>query len=88
MALIGRLDREQRGPLTQALDACNIRWCRDAVVPARAGLATKRAWNTNFVMCTPQYIAQVPDLPAACASTARIVGLSLASSDVRVSTTG
>lgn len=66
-ALIGRLDRERSAPLMAALDACNARWGRGAVVPARAGLATKRDWNTKFEMRTPRYTTQVSDLPIACA---------------------
>ncbi|MBD8906056.1 Y-family DNA polymerase [Methylorubrum zatmanii] len=66
-ALIGRLDRERSGPLMAALDACNARWGRGAVVPARAGLTTKRDWNTKFEMRTPRYTTQVSDLPVACA---------------------
>ena len=62
-ALIGRLDRERSGPLMEALDACNARWGRGAVVPARAGLATKREWNTKFEMRTPCYTTRVGDLP-------------------------
>jgi len=66
-ALIGRLDRERSGPLMEALDACNARWGRGSVVPARAGIATKREWNTKFEMRTPRYTTQVSDLPVACA---------------------
>ena len=66
-ALIGRLDRERSAPLMAALDACNARWGRGAVVPARAGLTTKREWNTKFEMRTPRYTTQVSDLPVACA---------------------
>ena len=36
-ALIGALDRGRSGPLMAALDACNARWGRGAVVPGRAG---------------------------------------------------
>jgi DNA polymerase V len=66
-ALIGRLDRERSAPLMAALDACNARWGRGAVVPARAGLTAKRDWNTKFEMRTPRYTTQVSDLPVACA---------------------
>jgi DNA polymerase V len=66
-ALIGRLDRERSGLLMAALDACNARWGRGSVVPARTGLATERAWNTKFEMRTPRYTTQVSDLPVACA---------------------
>ena len=40
-ALIGRLDRERSANLMGALDACNARWGRSAVVPARAGLGRR-----------------------------------------------
>ena len=66
-ALIGRLNRERSGPLMAALDACNARWGRGSVVPARAGLATKREWNTKFEMRTPCYTTRVADLPLALA---------------------
>jgi DNA polymerase V len=66
-ALIGRLDRERSGPLMAALDACNARWGRGAVVPARAGLTAKRDWNTKFEMRTPCYTTRVADLPLALA---------------------
>ncbi|WP_082482846.1 DUF4113 domain-containing protein [Methylobacterium sp. Leaf123] len=37
------------------------------LVPARAGLTTKREWNTKFGMRTPRYTTRVSDLPVACA---------------------
>ncbi len=39
--LIGFLDRERSGPLMAAMDACNARWGRCAVVPARSGLVNR-----------------------------------------------
>jgi DNA polymerase V len=66
-ALIGRLDRERSGPLMAALDACNARWGRGAVVPARAGIATKRAWNTKFEMRTSRYTTNIAEIPIASA---------------------
>jgi len=54
-------------PLMVALDACNARWGRGSVVPARAGVATKRECNTKFKMRTPRYTTQVSDLPVAYA---------------------
>ncbi len=64
-ALIGALDRERSGPLMAAMDACNARWGRGAVVPARAGLVSRRDWNTKFEMRTPRYTTQVSELPVA-----------------------
>ena len=64
-ALIEALDRERSGPLMAAMDACNARWGRGAVVPARAGLVVKREWNTKFEMRTPRFTTQVAELPVA-----------------------
>lgn len=64
-ALIDRMDRERSGPLMAALDACNARWGRGAVVPARAGLVERRAWSTKFEMRTPRYTTQIDELPIA-----------------------
>ena len=41
-ALIGQLDRERSAPLMAAMDACNARFGRGAVVPAR-GRADREA---------------------------------------------
>ena len=50
-ALIGQLDRERSGPLMAAMDACNARFGRGSVVPARAGLERARStWSTKFEM--------------------------------------
>ena len=54
-------------PLMAAMDACNARWGRGAVVPARAGLVSRRDWNTKFEMRTPRYTTQVGELPVAVA---------------------
>ena len=64
-ALIGALDRARSGPLMAAMDACNARWGRGAVVPAQAGLMSWRDWNTKFEMRTPRYTTQVGELPVA-----------------------
>ena len=66
-ALIGTMDRERSEPLMAAMDACNARWGRGSVVPARAGLVAKREWNTKFEMRTPRYTTQVSELPTAYA---------------------
>ncbi|MHB2211437.1 Y-family DNA polymerase [Methylobacterium sp. CM6257] len=64
-ALIGQMNRERSGPLMEEMDACNARWGRGAVVPARAGLVSKRDWNTKFEMRTPRYTTQISELPVA-----------------------
>lgn len=65
-ALIGRLDRDRAGRLMGALDACNARWGRGSVVPARAGLERqRRGWATKFEMRTPSYTTRVDELPTA-----------------------
>ena len=66
-ALIGTLDRARSGPLMAAMDACNARWGRGAVVPAHAGLVSRRDWNTKFEMRTPRYTTRVNELPIAYA---------------------
>ena len=66
-ALIDQFDRERSGPLMEAIDACNARFGRGAVVPARAGVVDKRAWSTKFEMRTPRYTTQVDELPCAYA---------------------
>ncbi|WP_375455634.1 Y-family DNA polymerase [uncultured Methylobacterium sp.] len=64
-ALIGGLDRERSGALMAAIDACNVRFGRGTVVPARAGPAETRTWSTKFEMRTPRYTTQVGELPVA-----------------------
>ena len=68
LAGLGRLDRDRSGPLMAALDACNTRFGRGSVVPARAGLQAKRAWSTKFEMRTPRYTTQIGELPVALAA--------------------
>lgn len=63
----GQLDRERSGALMSALDACDARFGRGAVVPARAGLVERRAWSTKFEMRTPRYTTQIAELPVALA---------------------
>ncbi|GJD42840.1 hypothetical protein AFCDBAGC_0682 [Methylobacterium cerastii] len=65
--LIGQFDRERSGPLMAAIDACNARFGRGSVVPARAGLEAKRTWSTKFEMRTLRYTTQVGELPIAVA---------------------
>ena len=54
-ALIGQLDRERSAPLMAAMDACNARFGRGAVVPACAGLTEKGSWSTRLEIWTPHY---------------------------------
>ncbi|WP_238185386.1 DUF4113 domain-containing protein, partial [Methylobacterium trifolii] len=56
---------ERSGPLMAAIDACNARWGRGAVVPGQAGLVEKREWTTKFEMRSPRYTTQVGELPVA-----------------------
>ena len=62
-ALIGALDRERGTALMAAVDACNRRWGRGAVVPGKAGFAPKRAWATKFEMRSPRYTTRIDELP-------------------------
>ncbi|GEP09782.1 Y-family DNA polymerase [Methylobacterium gnaphalii] len=67
-ALIGQLDREHGAAVMAAMDACNARFGRGAVVPARAGLERARAgWSTKFEMRTPRYTTRIDELPVALA---------------------
>ncbi|ACL55593.1 DUF4113 domain-containing protein [Methylobacterium nodulans] len=66
-ALFGALDRERGGPLMAAMDACNRRFGRGTVVPARAGLERKRTWATKFEMRSPRYTTKLAELPVATA---------------------
>ncbi len=67
-ALIGQLDRERSRPLMAAMDACNLRWGRNSVVPGTAGLASSRKdWSTKFEMRSPRYTTQLTELPTAWA---------------------
>ena len=50
-----------------AIDACNARWGRGAVVPAHAGVVDRRDWSTKSEMRTPRYTTQVSELPVAVA---------------------
>lgn len=67
-ALIGGFDRERGAALMTALDTCNRRWGRGAVVPATAGFAPKRTWSTKFEMRSPRYLTRVDELPVVSAA--------------------
>ncbi|TNC07342.1 DUF4113 domain-containing protein [Methylobacterium terricola] len=54
--LFDALDREKSVKLMAAMDTCNSRFGRGAVVPARAGLVEKRLWSTKFEMRSPRLV--------------------------------
>ncbi|MCJ2081832.1 Y-family DNA polymerase [Methylobacterium sp. J-090] len=60
---LGQLDREMGAALMEALDACNRRFGRGAVVSGAAGFAPKREWSTKFEMRSPRYTTRVDELP-------------------------
>jgi DNA polymerase V len=60
---LGRLDRERGGALMRAMDDCNRRFGRGAVVPASAGLAKARNWSTKFEMRSPSYTTRLDEIP-------------------------
>ncbi|MET7242909.1 Y-family DNA polymerase [Methylobacterium sp. EM32] len=61
-------DREKSGALMAAMDACNSRFGRGAVVPARAGLVDKRSWSTKFEMRSPRFTTRLNEVPTASAT--------------------
>jgi len=61
----GQLDRIRGGALMEAVDACNSKWGRGAVVPGTAGMVQKRTWSTKFEMRSPCYTTRLSDLPVA-----------------------
>ena len=62
-ALIGALDREKGGAVMDAIDACNRRWGRGAVMTATAELAPRRKGSTKFEMRSPRFTTRVDELP-------------------------
>ena len=60
---LGQIDRQQGAALMAALDACNRRFGREAVVPGAAGFAPTREWSTKFEMRSPHYTTRVDELP-------------------------
>jgi DNA polymerase V len=66
--LFGGLDREKSGALMAAMDACNSRFGRGAVVPARVGLVEKRTWSTKFEMRSPRFTTRLTEVPAVSAT--------------------
>jgi len=65
---LGQLDREMGAALMEALDACNRRFGRGAVVPGAAGFAPKRSWSTKFEMRSPRYTTRLDELPVVAAA--------------------
>jgi DNA polymerase V len=59
----GQLDRLRGGALMEAMDACNRKWGRGAVVPGTAGVVQKRRWSTKFEMRSPRYTTRLSELP-------------------------
>lgn len=50
-----------------AMDACNARFGRGSLVPARAALVAKRTWSTKFEMRTPRYTTRLAEVPSVSA---------------------
>lgn len=65
---LGQLDREAGAALMLALDTCNRRFGRGAVVPGTAGFAPKREWSTKFEMRSPRYTTRLDELPVIAAA--------------------
>jgi DNA polymerase V len=65
---LGQIDREQGAALMAALDACNRRFGRGAVVPGAAGFAPRRDWSTKFEMRSPRYTTRVDEVPVVAAA--------------------
>ena len=61
--LFGALDRGKSGKLMAAMDTCNSRFGRGAVVPARAGLVEKRTWSTKFEMHSLRFTTRLSEVP-------------------------
>ncbi len=62
-ALIGGFNVGRQSKLMAALDACNNRWGRGAVVSAAAGMPDKRSWATKFEMRSPRYTTRIEEIP-------------------------
>lgn len=64
---LGQIDRKRGNALMDAMDACNSRFGRGAVVPACAGLPERRTWSTQFSMRSPRYTTRLDELAVVCA---------------------
>ncbi len=60
---LGRFDRERGAALMAAMDSCNARFGRGAVVPTAAGFAPRRDWATKFEMRSPRYTTRLTEPP-------------------------
>ena len=60
---MGQLDREKGAALMTAIDACNKRFGRGAVIVAKAGQTGARHWSTKFDMRSPRYTTSLDELP-------------------------
>ena len=60
---LGQFDRERGAALMAAVDACNERFGRGAVVPGATGFAPRRGWATKFEMRSPRYTTRLAELP-------------------------
>ena len=65
---LGQFDRERGAALMAAMDSCNARLGRGAVVPGAAGFAPRRNWATKFEMRSPRYTTRLAELPVVGAS--------------------
>ncbi len=65
---LGQFDRERGAALMAAMDACNRRFGRGAVVPGAAGFAPARTWSTKFEMRSPRYTTRLAELPVIAAA--------------------
>jgi DNA polymerase V len=64
---LGQIDREQGAALMAAIDACNLRFGRGAIVPAAAGFALQREWSTKFEHRSPRYTTRLDEIPVVAA---------------------
>lgn len=60
-SLLATIDRAQRARLNQALDAVNLRFGRNTLVPAAAGF--KRTWSTKFERKSPRFTTRWDEMP-------------------------
>ena len=61
---LGQFDRERAAQLTAALDACNRRFGRGAVVTAASGMPAQRRWSTRFDLRSPRYTTRAEEVMA------------------------
>ena len=65
---LGQLDREHGAARMDALNACNRRFGRGAVVTGGPGFAPTREWSTRFEMRSPRYTTRVDEVPVVAAA--------------------